>query len=896
MTSYTSSDLLSELDLEEIFPEDFLEPDKYDQPPSFSEDLLAIEAQRAEVREKNNKQGRVIQHRAWSTNQVFFSDQFRAINSPTSKYSHGKLPGSSMPSSPPIDRATVASSDHENESPSNATSARKRIRLDEPRSPLKPMDRNVRMIAGFLVESDDEDDEPELLHKPEKLTEAPIALKSPVSSPVAHTVVDPEYAAAPALDATLEKPRKASSLLTVNTFSGRTVFVGQRLKRKPIPVERMVASRSITEEGRAKKAFYGIEVHKLLEDINLEKTLRAAQMENMDHDPAPAKPVIANPKIAKSRHVLWTEKYRARKFTDLIGDERTHRLVMHWLKSWDTIVFPGAQSVKKPFSKRAPQEEPPNHAKILLLTGPPGLGKTTLAHVCARQAGYEVHEINASDERSRDVVKGKIRDMVGTENVRGINQKTESGMVRKAGRPVCVVVDEVDGVVGNSGGNEGGFVKALIDLLLLDQKNSSRVGGKKRKGDNFRLLRPLVLICNDVYHPSLRPLRQSSLAEIVHVRKPAIHNVSNRIHSIFEREGIPCDADGIRRLCEATWGVSTRKDASALSGGTSDGDVRSVLVVGEWVASRFKADCVSTGEARLSKRWVEEHILSELAYGGGAARSLGRSSTKEVVDRVFLRDAGFVKASGGQQTTQSDGKRGPAGVAEAGKRQAMSRLKDLVDASGEIERVVTGTSASIVANFAKLDRYLYFLSHSAHPGRQLSHQTQCRLRVAWLLRPSPCSVDQFSRMGSCPLPLLPRPRVSQPVCFIGSDQYLRRTIQALRQKVRTGRRCRSSPSVFHARGPIHRGRASQGKHCFPCHPPRQLIHHSLTNLPLSCLMATELLPYVLRMLAPAIKPVVIQTSQSAKMARNTTYLLLPSGGRTRKKRSTGQWRRWQLQG
>ena len=34
-----------------------------------------------------------------------------------------------------------------------------------------------------------------------------------------------------------------------------------------------------------------------------------------------------------------------------------------------------------------------------LLYGPPGLGKTTLAHVVANHAGYKVVEINASDDR-----------------------------------------------------------------------------------------------------------------------------------------------------------------------------------------------------------------------------------------------------------------------------------------------------------------------------------------------------------------------------------------------------------------------------------------------------------------------------------------------------------------
>jgi chromosome transmission fidelity protein 18 len=617
-------------------------------------------------------------------------------------------------------------------SPVASPSPHKRRKLDGPRHPLEKVNGNAR-FGGFVEEDSDEDDEhgSDLLHKqitsftdagspaqsPEPRMPSELPKDSDVASPQDSSALEKATDSAYASDA-LELPDEqrarntagrlpsAPRIIKINTCSGRSVYIGERRPTPSISYEKLIAARSIASEGRARTSYYGIDIHQLMDESANETALAAKNEELSDHItvfPSVEQPAAAVSSKRPSRTMMWTEKYRARKFTDLVGDERTHRSVLRWLKDWDPIVFPGSSRPKPKANKNGEFPEERLHRKILLLTGPPGLGKTTLAHVCARQAGYEVQEINASDERSRDVVRGRIRDMVGTENVRGTDSKTADGKVRKAGRPVCVIVDEVDGVVSGSGaGGDGGFVKALIDLVALDQKNSAMVASdaastapkRKKKGDRFRLLRPLVLICNDVYHPSLRPLRQSTVAEIIHIRQPPLNMVVTRMHSIFEKEGVPSDTDGVRRLCEATWGVSNRKDGGS-GKGTGEGDIRSVMVVGEWVATKLRASkTISQAECpRLTRRWIEDNILNDLAHGGGAARNLGRGGAKEVVERVFKEGAGLPKV-GRLLTTQNQApgleSSGVIGVAEASKRQAMERLREMIDTSGETERIMTG--------------------------------------------------------------------------------------------------------------------------------------------------------------------------------------------------------------
>ncbi|WP_456420434.1 replication factor C large subunit [Thermococcus sp.] len=87
--------------------------------------------------------------------------------------------------------------------------------------------------------------------------------------------------------------------------------------------------------------------------------------------------------------VPWVEKYRPRKLSEIVNQEKALEQVRAWIEAW--------------------LHGNPPKKKALILAGPPGVGKTTTVYALANEYGFEVIELNASDERTYEKIERYVQ-------------------------------------------------------------------------------------------------------------------------------------------------------------------------------------------------------------------------------------------------------------------------------------------------------------------------------------------------------------------------------------------------------------------------------------------------------------------------------------------------------
>lgn len=158
----------------------------------------------------------------------------------------------------------------------------------------------------------------------------------------------------------------------------------------------------------------------------------------------------------------------------------------------------------------------------------PNKGKTTLAHIVARHAGYRPMEVNASDDRSASVLGDCIRRAMESTAITfqpatlGKLPSNRKNTQKDYGKPNCLILDEIDGA------DAKGAIQALVEIVRAE------IPPKTAKQKHPYMRRPIICICNHKYAPALRPL----LPYAVHftVDPPSSARLVARLKAILNHE------------------------------------------------------------------------------------------------------------------------------------------------------------------------------------------------------------------------------------------------------------------------------------------------------------------------------------------------------------------------
>lgn len=280
--------------------------------------------------------------------------------------------------------------------------------------------------------------------------------------------------------------------------------------------------------------------------------------------------IVAKPRQGVPETEAWPQKYQPRDASDIIGNQSIVKQLHDWLQHWNDQ-HGGQQKAKKGGGGSSSSSA---GKKAALLSGPPGIGKTTSARLISKKLGFEAFEVNASDSRGKaDAKVGKgvggstanaIKEMVSNESLAigaiGITHKNANG------KKAVLIMDEVDGM---SGGDRGGVADLIASIKI------SKI--------------PIICICNDRYSQKLKSLVNYCLP--LNFRRPTKQQMAKRLQQVAQAEGMQVDEVALEELGERV-----------------NGDMRMALNELQYMSLRTRVVKFTDMKARLVSSAKDEDI------------------------------------------------------------------------------------------------------------------------------------------------------------------------------------------------------------------------------------------------------------------------------------------------
>ncbi|TRN01167.1 replication factor C large subunit [Sulfolobus sp. F1] len=263
--------------------------------------------------------------------------------------------------------------------------------------------------------------------------------------------------------------------------------------------------------------------------------------------------------------IQWFLKYRQKSLDEVENQDEAKKELKSWIDSW---------------LKGKPD------AKAVLLYGPPGVGKTTIAEALAHDYKLEMLEMNASDSRRLQDIKNIAEKAAIYGSIFGTKGK-------------LILLDEIDGINLRE---DMGAIQGILELI-----------------ENTKY--PIVMTANDPWNQSLRELRNK--VKMISLNKLGKYPLRRILKKICQSEKINCDDEALDYIID-----------------TSEGDARYAINMLQGIAEgygKITLDLVKSLARRKERELDPFETLRDIFWARYAWQAKSAATSSQVDYDMLLR-------------------------------------------------------------------------------------------------------------------------------------------------------------------------------------------------------------------------------------------------------------------